>query len=562
MSVFRLRYHRPAWLALLLIGALLAACVAPTPPPSTPTNTPSPAAFECSELKTGAVDSGGVATAHYILNQVIVTGPTEAVKAVIEELGGAEAGFISLQTCTMVDRRAEPPETERWSEASASRGDAPAIQFRADAAAQLSTSLYATPPERTTEEIVNQINEIGRDKLVFADPNYLTGPLDANPVSPCAVVRPDAVGAPFEVGGSPFEVGGSPFEVGGSSSGGLGDEAKPGDFWQQWAFEQIGLHFDGSGRGDWSGQGVTVAIFDTSPYTPTLSSVSISDQNGSLDLALSFTASLNALPPNPAPDANGAPTQPVDVADHGLFAAGLVHAVAPASDLHLIEVLNDYGCGDLWTLNRGINTFVAQQMVDGRLDDVVLNLSLGVHQPRDHADAGWPPQIVSLDEALRNAASRGAVIVAASGNDSYASLAPRPMQLPADWRYVIGVAASSQTPSRACYSNLGDVTAPGADGRASTADACQPRANECQGQGGDCPFGLISLATGSSTGYRYWVGTSFAAPLVSGQAALLLERGVPAPDVPRCIHDTMADHNGQWVVSVKNSVKSCNRSAP
>ena len=400
MPNLRLKYHRTAWLALLLTGALLAACQLPPQPSPTNTPPPQPAAFECSEMKANAVNDDAVATAHYILNQVIVTGPVDAVAAVIDQLGGLAAGFIPLQTCIMADRLTEAQEAERWSEASGSRGDAPAIQFPADAAAPLSTGLYAIPPGRSTEEIVNQINEIGREQLVFADPNYLTGPLDANPVSPCAVVRPDAVGAPFEVGGSPFEVGGSPFEVGGSSSGGLGDEAKPDDFWQQWAFEQIGLHFDGSGRGDWSGKGVTVAIFDTSPYTPTLNSVAISDQNGSLNLALSFTAPLNALPPNPAPDAAGAPTQPVDVSDHGLFAAGLVHAVAPASEIHLIQVLNDYGCGDLWRLNRGINTFVAEHARAGRLDQVVLNLSLGVHQPRDHAEAGWPPQIVSLDQAL------------------------------------------------------------------------------------------------------------------------------------------------------------------
>lgn len=558
MSIFRSKLHWPAWLALLLTVALLAACQPPAPPlPPRSTDTPQPAAFECSELKTSAVSDDAVATAHYILNQVIVTGPVEAVQAVIDQLGGLAAGFIPLQTCIMADRLAEQPETERWSEASDSRGDAPAIQFPADATAPLSTGLYAIPPGQSTEEIVNQINEIGREDSVFADPNYLTGPLDANPVSPCAVVRPDAVGAPFEVGGSPFEVGGSPFEVGGSSSGGLGDEADPGDFWQQWAFKQIGLHFDGSGRGDWSGKGVTVAIFDTSPYTPTMESVSIRDQNGSLDLALSFTAPVNALPPNPAPDAGGRPTQPVNVADHGLFAAGLVHAVAPASEIHLIQVLNDYGCGDLWRLNRGINTFVAEHARAGRLDQVVLNLSLGVHQPRDHARAGWPPQIVSLDQALRNAAGRGAVIVAASGNDSYASPGPRSMQLPADWRYVIGVAASSQIPSRACYSNLGDVTAPGADGRTSDTEKCQPRANECAGQGADCPLGLVSLATRSSTGYRYWVGTSFAAPLVSGQAALLLEGNVAAQAVPRCIHDTMVDIQGQPVVNVAESVVRC-----
>ncbi|MEI2692923.1 MAG: hypothetical protein V9H69_25700 [Anaerolineae bacterium] len=164
MSIFRSKLHWPAWLALLLTVALLAACQPPAPPlPPRSTDTPQPAAFECSELKTSAVSDDAVATAHYILNQVIVTGPVEAVQAVIDQLGGLAAGFIPLQTCIMADRLAEQPETERWSEASDSRGDAPAIQFPADATAPLSTGLYAIPPGQSTEEIVNQINEIGRE---------------------------------------------------------------------------------------------------------------------------------------------------------------------------------------------------------------------------------------------------------------------------------------------------------------------------------------------------------------------------------------------------------------
>jgi hypothetical protein len=64
------------------------------------------------------------------------------------------------------------------------------------------------------------------------------------------------------------EVGGSPFAVGGSSTGGLGADADPAIFWKQWAFDQINLGPDGDGRGDWTGKGVTVAVFDTSPYSP------------------------------------------------------------------------------------------------------------------------------------------------------------------------------------------------------------------------------------------------------------------------------------------------------
>ncbi len=242
------------------------------------------------------------------------------------------------------------------------------------------------------------------------------------------------------------------------------------------------------------------------------------------------------------------------VADHGLFAAGLVHAVAPDSSIHLVRVLNDYGCGDLWTLTSAVNEFAAQQAQQGRLDHVVLNFSLGVHQPRDLDKLGWPPEIVSLDQALHNASSRGAVLVAASGNDSYASRAPRPMQLPADWPYVIGVAASSQTPQRACYSNLGDVTAPGADGRLSAGDACEPQAHRCDPADAGCPLGLVSLATQSKTGYRFWVGTSFAAPLVSGQAALLLSGGRQSPAVQRCILATAVPAGGLRVANVAASV--------
>jgi subtilisin family serine protease len=265
----------------------------------------------------------------------------------------------------------------------------------------------------------------------------------------------------------------------------------------------------------------------------------------------------NALPPAPVPTVSGTMTNPITVADHGLFSAGLIYAVAPQSQIHLVRVLNDYGCGDLWTLNNAINEWTSQQTKDERLDQVVLNLSLGVHQPRDFATANWPAQIVSLNEALLNAHGRGAVIVAASGNDSYDSTAPRAMQLPADWEYVIGVAASNQTPAYACYSNLGDVLAPGADGGPWKDKKCQPVAHTCAPDDANCPFGVVSLTTQPEPGYRFWVGTSFAAPLVSGQAAMLLSNGIAAADVAPCILTTSTPDNGVAVVNVAASLAAC-----
>ena len=544
-------------LAIVATLALLLGCVAPaTPvPPQPPAEPTKPAVrdgYVCDRVDPEYQPAVALVGGHYILNQVIITGPASGVEQVVKELNAKDAGLAPIQTCRLKHLLPEQPAVEPWSEASNSRGRPEPVDFPPAARAELTTGLYSLPRGSSVEKLVVDINQIGREYLVFADPNYLTGPLDdANPASPCAVEKD-----PFEVGGSPFEVGGSPFEVGGSS-GGEGADAAIGTFWKQWAFEQIDLEADGSGRGQWTGDGVTVAVFDTSPFAPGAQPTPLAEP---INLTLAFPPMLNILPPAPVPTASGAITMPVTVADHGLFAAGLVYAVAPASTIHLVRVLNEYGCGDLWTLNNAINEFTAQRSQEGGLDNVVLNFSLGVHQPRDLARAGWPAQIVSLNEALRNAHSRGAVVVAASGNDSYRSASPRPMQLPADWGYVIGVAASNPTPDFACYSNQGDVLAPGGDGQLASSDPCQPRAQECEKGDPDCALGVISLATQSTTGYRFWVGTSFAAPLVSGQAALLLSSGLASSQVPSCIQRTMVNPNprgGRPVVNVAESVADC-----
>lgn len=555
MNFCRLKTLSTTGLTIVMTLALLAGCVVPnTPvppqPPTKPTEPPTRAEYVCDPVNADFKPVAAVAGGHYILNQVIITGPASGVEEVIKELNAKDAGLAPIQTCYLRYPAREQPAGEPWSEFSGGRGQPEPVEFPPSARAELTTNLYSFPLERSVERLIVEINDIGRERLVFADPNYLTGPLDdANPVSPCAVEQD-----PFEVGGSPFEVGGSPFEVGGSSTGGQGADAVAEIFWKQWAFEQIDLQADGSGRGNLSGKGVTVAVFDTSPFAPGVRPAPLAEP---VNLTLAFPPLLNALPPAPVPTASGAMTNPITVADHGLFAAGLVYAVAPASDIHLVRVLNEYGCGDLWTLNNAINEFAAQRSEEGGLENVVLNLSLGVHQPRDFAKAGWPAQIVSLNEALSNAHRRGAVIVAASGNDSYKSTGPRAMQLPADWNYVVGVAASTRTPDFACYSNQGDLLAPGADGRRARNEACQPRAQECDEDNAGCVLGVVSLATQSKTGYRFWVGTSFAAPLVSGQAALLLSDGLQSPAVEYCILASAADFGGLRVANVADSVNGC-----
>ena len=76
-----------------------------------------------------------------------------------------------------------------------------------------------------------------------------------------------------------------------------------------------------------------------------------------------------------------------------------------------------------------------------------------------------------------------------------------------------------------------DVAAPGGDGiNSCEVSGKNPDSDEyvCQGEPNFC---LISLVDKPYPGYAYWVGTSFATPLVSGQAALLREAGVPPAGV-------------------------------
>jgi subtilisin family serine protease len=238
-----------------------------------------------------------------------------------------------------------------------------------------------------------------------------------------------------------------------------------------------------------------------------------------------------------------------DVGDHGLFVAGLIHAVAPGSDIRLIRVLNKYGCGDLFTLNKALYYFIDKMEEErGTLDGTVINLSLGVLKPVSDDAESTDVELMSTDdstevlakdtvESLRAAVllahSRGAVVVAAVGNDSYAEGRLWPPQIPARYPFVIGVGGSNVYRERACFSNWGDVSAPSGDARSDGMPGpCERRDVECSS--GDCDGSVISLvwSPDSDEDYAYWRGTSFSAPLVSGLAALVFDAGASKTTCP------------------------------
>jgi len=109
--------------------------------------------------------------------------------------------------------------------------------------------------------------------------------------------------------------------------------------------------------------------------------------------------------------------------------------------------------------------------------------------------------------AIDDAVTRGAIVVAAAGNDNQDAAE----YTPAGCRHVVTVAASDLRGALASYSNSGGavtILAPGGD---------RPRADD-----GDNPSGILSLSRG---GYGTMVGSSMAAAHVTGVLALWLSHG-------------------------------------
>jgi hypothetical protein len=490
-----------------------------------------------------------------VQRQVIIIGPRGGVDEVVQEVAAQDIPLSPIRSCDLnfVGRLPDFQDI-----------DPAYFPFPSETLDQLVMRLYQAPQERPVGEVVETVNTAGLERFVFADPNYLIGLLGQS-----ACGNPYSVaGSPYSVAGSPYSVAGSPYSVAGSPFSVTLTPAQM--FWEQWAFKQIGVgprltEVLRATQLDPTGAGVRVGVFDTSPFTPTRDA-SLTTVSGELRRPESVawvtpTLSLTtAYPTMTVLTASVPPTTP-DVRDHGLYVAGLVHAVAPESDIRLTRILNEYGCGSLFTLNEALYRFVAEVETDlSTLEGAVINLSLGVHKPvgMDEAEpppperqvqgggvaqtddvalqeAEEPPELLaedtieSLQAAVFLAHSRGVVVVAAAGNDSYLEDKPLPPQLPAAYPFVVGVGGSNVMRQRSCFSNWGDVSAPGGDGGLDEKSwrRCMPQADQCSG---DCDAALISLALSSPTGYAYWSGSSFSAPLVSGLAALVLEAGASGAD--------------------------------
>ncbi len=164
-------------------------------------------------------------------------------------------------------------------------------------------------------------------------------------------------------------------------------------------------------------------------------------------------------------------------AAHGTSVASIIagtEGIAPNAELLVVRVLDDEGLGNSYHVAEGI-----VQATD--LGVKIINLSLAVYQ-----DSGL------LREAVRYAAERGVLLVAAAGNDGYAR-----MPYPAAYEDVIAVTAVDANGRQAVFPNQSksiDIAAPG----------------------------VAILTAKEDAGTVLFTGTSAAAPFVTGTLAAML----------------------------------------
>ena len=178
-----------------------------------------------------------------------------------------------------------------------------------------------------------------------------------------------------------------------------------------------------------------------------------------------------------------------------------VASLSPGATIMPVKVLDDFGQSTSSVVAAGIDW-----ATDNGAD--IINLSLG------NPLCPWPCDDPVLNAAIDAAVTAGVLIIAASGNDGGS------VAYPANHPDVVGVGAVGADGLITSYSSRGpdiDLVAPGGD-----------LAQDLNSDGD--PDGILVESFDSfGWDYFYWDGTSFAAPIVTAVAAMVMELSPEAP---------------------------------
>lgn len=339
---------------------------------------------------------------------------------------------------------------------------------------------------------------------------------------------------------SAYSTGGPP------GSGPVNDPLFP----RQWGLDAI--HAPAAWQHGYRGAGATIAIVDTG--------VDLSHP----DLQANIVAGVD-LDPGSAGDATTPATPkggecpgPQDENGHGTHVAGIAAAVtgngiggagtAPDARIMPVRVLDASGSGDDQTVIDGIH-WAADHGAR------VINMSLG-GQPI----IGETPQLnQALADAVEYAFAKGAVTVAAAGNESIPLCS-----YPAATQHAVCVGATDKRNLPTFYSNFPNspdgnvgVRAPGGLGTPFCEQDEDIWSTIWPGSADDCQ------GAGSLTGYDTLAGTSMATPYVSGVAAMLAAKGLSAAQILECLRTTSSNKGsydpvmGYGLVDADSATSTC-----
>ena len=255
--------------------------------------------------------------------------------------------------------------------------------------------------------------------------------------------------------------------------------------WNLDRINQASLPLDGNASmGALTGEGIDIYVVDTG-VRPTHEQV-----NGRV------VAGIDVIPEEEVDGAFPPPTRDCD--GHGTHvattAAGTTVGVAVRARVIAVRVLDCVGDGEVDGVVTALE-WIRDHHQSGRL--AIANLSLGV----DQGDNG-----LAIIDMVKELADDGVITVVAAGNGDGSGRGMDACRVaPGSEPVAVTVGATTRTDAAASYSNFGrcvDIWAPG----------------------GDRASGIVAGWYRSDTDYDTDIGTSMAAPLVSGVLALMAQQ--------------------------------------